>query len=408
MKLIVADYLLDENFKLRKNWAIKVSGSKITAVGPSESLEADRWINLGRAVLMPGFINAHTHLELTSLGKMVHRTRDFTAWLDQVRELRNAQTEEYIKQSAREGIAQSLMHGSTTLVNHCNSGLSLEAMSEMPARGFILYELIAFDKAVLEKRLPLFKQRIRNTRETALMKSGLAPHAPYSVSNALFEWVRKIRTRTRCPMSIHLHEHLNEGRFLETGDGPFRDFLQRLGTGLDEYAPPGVSPAKHLENLGLLDEKSILVHCNYVSDEDIDLIKKARATVAYCPRSHNYFYHENHPLERMLERGVNVALGTDSMVSNWSLSMLDELRYVRKNYPTIKPEAVLKMAFSGARPLGLENEIGTLAEGRRADVVALGNLPDGNGLHIHDVFQDEVENIFTMVDGKEVFQKNET
>ncbi len=405
MTLLTADYILDENFQLRRGWAVKIAGRRIADIGPSHTLRSSgAWVNLGRAVLMPGFVNCHNHLELTSLGHDVHRTKDFVKWLDEVRALRDGKDDDYLATSAREGVARSLTAGVTTIADHCNSGLALDALSSMPVRALILYELIALDKKTFKQRLPLFKERIRNTRENVMLSWGLAPHALYSVSPELFDWVRKTCERKNRVVSIHIHEHRDEAEFLKTGKGGFRKMLERLGTNVDEFDPPGVSPVEYVRSLGILRKNVLLVHSNYVSRTDIQLVAKSGAAVVYCPRSHHYFYHKKHPLAKMLKAGVRVALGTDSLASNWSLSILDEARFVRKRYPKISGEDILRMAtISGAEALGMGN-IGRLAPGMGADMAALGNLPDKE-ITIDDLLTDGVENIFTMVAGREVFKK---
>jgi cytosine/adenosine deaminase-related metal-dependent hydrolase len=406
MTLIAADYLLDETSTLRRNWAVRISGSEITGVGPASSLKGESWINLGRAVLMSGFVNCHNHLELTALGPMVHRTNDFVAWLDEVRTLRNSESEGFLAASAREGVAQSLLAGVTTLADHSNSGLSLDALSEMPIRAFILYELIALDKKTFEERVPLYKERIKNTKETPHLSWGLAPHASYSVSQGLFEWTRRVCEKDRRIISIHLHEHKEEAEFLMTGGGGFRQMQERLGANLSDYPPPGLSPTAYLQSLGILRPKTLLIHANYISDEDIRQIKKSGASVVFCPRSHSYFNHTEHPLEKLLLAGVNVSLGTDSLVSNWTLSILDEMRLIKTNYPGVDARTIFKMASAnGAEALGLGGKIGKLGEGACADIIALGNLPAKDSLSVDDLLVPEVKNVFTMVDGREVFRK---
>jgi cytosine/adenosine deaminase-related metal-dependent hydrolase len=385
MTLIVADYVLDENMTLQKGWGVHVDeNGRIAEIGPSRILSGKGWRNLGRAVLVPGFINCHTHLELTALAHEVHKTHDFVAWLDEV--------------SA----------GVTTIANHCNSGLSLDAMAKMPARSFILFELIAFDSGTLKKRLPTFKRRIRTAtgRADALFEWGLAPHAPYSVSREFFEWIKKRREKTGCILSIHVHEHTGEGDFLKTGKGPFKKMLERLGIDVSGFEPPGLSPTEYLRDLGLLGERTLLVHCNYVGDSDIDIIKESGSTVVFCPRSHAYFGHKNHPLSKLLERGIPVALGTDGLVSNDSLSMLDEMRFLRKHFPNIPADAIFAMATAaGADALGIGEKTGQLTAGREADIAALGNLPDKNRITLDDLLAPEVTNVFTMIAGREVYKQ---
>jgi cytosine/adenosine deaminase-related metal-dependent hydrolase len=179
--------------------------------------------------------------------------------------------------------------------------------------------------------------------------------------------------------------------------------LKHLRIPTDDFTPPGVGPVAYMHLLGLLGRRMICVHCNYISDDDIDTLRGDGATVCYCPRSHHYFYHENHPLTRLLKAGVNVALGTDSMVSNWTLSLLDEMKFVREHYAQIKTGTIFKMATSnGAIALAEDDRLGKIAEGYEADLAAI-SLSDGEEPALERALAAESKNIFTMIAGEVIF-----
>jgi cytosine/adenosine deaminase-related metal-dependent hydrolase len=133
-----------------------------------------------------------------------------------------------------------------------------------------------------------------------------------------------------------------------------------------------------MQGLGLLDLRPLLVHCNYVSDSDLDLVAAAGASIAYCPRSHAFFHHEPHRWREMLSRGINVCVGTDSLASNDTLSVLDELRFLGSQDSTISDGQLLSMGtLAGARALGIADQVGSLEIGKRADFIVLPLIPDG-------------------------------
>ncbi|TET33335.1 MAG: hypothetical protein E3J72_17315 [Planctomycetota bacterium] len=405
--IITADYLLDAQGKTQKGWGILVRGAVIEKAGPlndilsvSQNTEA---VDLGRALLSPGLINCHNHLELTALGPRIHRTKIFTDWLDEVRELRDSLDDDYLVESTVQGVDESIAAGVTTVVDHCKSGTARKALESKPVRAIIAHELIAFDRKTFAESKPGWKERLA-WPESERFRHGLAPHAPYSTSKELLEWVKRYKDERDFVISMHTLENPHEVEFLETGRGYFHDFLEHLGILQDDFDPPGVGPVEFLNDLGLLGKKFILVHGNYLTDEDIEIVRAGGTTVCYCPRSHHYFYHENYPLKNLLKAGINVALGTDSMVSNWSLSMLEEMRFVYENYEAVSPETIFRMATrNGARAIGEEKKLGCLAEGYAADIIAIA-LPQKSDNALKDALSPEAKTIFTMIGGDTAYK----
>jgi cytosine/adenosine deaminase-related metal-dependent hydrolase len=154
----------------------------------------------------------------------------------------------------------------------------------------------------------------------------------------------------------------------------------------------------------MLDNRPLLIHCNYITDEEISLIKSSGASVAFCPRSHRFFGHTNHPVRKLLDAGINVGLGTDSLASNDTLSILDEMKFLFLHY-AISPKNLLAMAtLNGAKALGLESKVGQIKEGFEADLCGI-RLPDAYPKDVYDQFLDAAsENIFTMVSGVMCYQ----
>ena len=166
-----------------------------------------------------------------------------------------------------------------------------------------------------------------------------------------------------------------------------------------------------LKARGMLKKQPLLVHCNYISDKDIALIQRADASAVYCPRSHNFFGHKDHPFKKLMHKGVNVAIGTDSLASNDSLSVLDEMKFVYNNVKNILPETIIAMGtINGANALRLGDKIGELAEGRYADISIIElpkiTLQTGNNSNVYKgVLNADSENIFTMVSGVTCYDK---
>jgi aminodeoxyfutalosine deaminase len=202
---------------------------------------------------------------------------------------------------------------------------------------------------------------------------GLSPHAPYSAGVAAYVAVMREAAAHGWPVTTHLHETLAEIALYATGRGEFKSWLLvRAALLLSGFRHSGRSPIQTLAAAGFFTQPVLVGHGNYLDDGDIDILRRSGSTVVYCPRSHDYFGHRHHPYARLLAAGVPVALGTDSLASAPSLSILDELRFLHERDPQLPPDTLLAMATSaGADALGRQGEAGRLATGEAADFVAI-------------------------------------
>src|SRR5207249_2843443 len=213
-------------------------------------------------------------------------------------------------------------------------------------------------------------------RTDELLTSGATPHAPYSVSPELYRGVSDLARRRRLPLATHTAETKEELEFLKSGTGAIREFLIRLNALPEGWIPPGLDAVSYLESLGVLEQPALLIHCNYLDPDSLARLLRSRSSVVYCPRSHEFFRHVDHPVRSLLDLGVNVALGTDSLASNDTLSVLDEMRFLYKNRKDLKVDEILRMAtLNGAAALGFGGTVGRLRRGYWADMAVL-NLPD--------------------------------
>ncbi len=402
---VKAKYLLDASETLLENHCIVVEGSKIASIEPSTRVKAKETHDLGDAVLMPGLINSHTHLELTDLGRPVTRRPDLTEWLDEVRELRNGKKDAELIKSSSKGVDASIEYGTTTIVDHANSGLSYKPLKDCGMRKFILFEMVGFPLHLYQKKAKQLDDRIAMVEEDDFLKWGVAPHSVYGASEPLLKKCREEADKGARIVSVHASEHEGEVELFETGGGPFVAFLERLGSDLHNWKAPKMTPVEYLDKLGLVTSRTLLVHCNYLRELDFDIVRKAGATAVYCPRSHFYFYHRYHPFKKLLAKGIRVVLGTDSMVSNWSLDLLEEMKFIYHSYEGTAPEHLIRMATANAaEALGLGDKAGKLAPGMEADICAI-HIPRKSEKPIEALFDQRSRNIFTMAAGKVLYKE---
>lgn len=362
-----------------ENGAIAVEAGRITAVGSASDVQAltasgHEVRDFGDAVILPGFVNAHTHLELSDLAGRVPPSTDFTAWLRGLFDILSGgvRDEATIKAAVRAGVHESLSAGVTTIGDITRyPAWSRSVIAQSPLRAVSYGEI-----AAIGNRRHLLAERLEAAAETTFasprLTIGVSPHAPYTVEpDALRECLRVANT-SRLPVCMHLAEVADEEKFTAALEGSLGVFLAALGVVDAGVRPHGCRPVKMLDLYDFPRNSSLFAHVNYVSPADLEILARHPFSLVYCPRTHAAFGHPPHPFRQMLAAGINVCLGTDSLASNPSLSILDEVRFLHTRHPDIAPDLLIRMAtIHGARALGLSDTIGSLTTGKSADFVAI-------------------------------------
>jgi cytosine/adenosine deaminase-related metal-dependent hydrolase len=329
-------------------------------------------VDWGSAVIMPGLINAHVHLELTSLCNRLTEYDSFTDWLSQLIAERRSWNQDEFQCSIREGINLSLASGTTTVGDIATSGITRSITRGNMLRQVIFEESIALSPGQVEQTIADLNRILDTSKPGELIRQGVSPHSPYSVSGELYRGLSALAHQRKIPLTTHVAETESEIQFLETGTGEFRDYLQALSVFPTGWNPPGLHPIPYLHSLGVLGPNCLLIHCNYMDRESIDLVSGSGSSIVYCPRSHAFFDHPQHPVRELLDAGINITLGTDSLASNTTLSMLDEMRFLYKERKDLKSEEILKaVTINSAKALNYGNSIGILKSGCRADMTVL-------------------------------------
>jgi aminodeoxyfutalosine deaminase len=379
---------------------VTISGGRIIAVEPHGSRTPD--IELGNAAILPGLVNAHTHLDLTGLRSKATPSQDFTGWLRDVIQHRRELTVAQTAQKVVDGLKECSASGTTLLGDISSHGLSWPALTNAPMRSVVFYELLGLPKTRAQQALAGACDWLRRHPETELCRPGLSPHAPYSLRSSLFRAAANLSQGRRIPLAIHLAETRAEIDLLRSHQGPFVEFLTELGVWDPQGLPGGTEEILQFSERA---DRVLLAHCNYLEPS---ATIPANATVVYCPRTHQAFDHATYPLQNFLRAGVRVALGTDSLASNPDLSILAELRFARERFPDIPDDLLLRMAtLSGAEALGWERETGSLAPGKSADlvVVPLAGVEERDPYHL--VLRSESPVAATMFRGRWVHVSND-
>jgi cytosine/adenosine deaminase-related metal-dependent hydrolase len=349
---------------------VTFDGERIASIGHGHG-PAD--LDFGEAAVIPGLVNAHTHLDLTGLRGQAPPSPDFTRWLKQVIAFRRSRSSEQVQADIREGVAESVRFGTTLLGDISGDGGSWDALAAAPLRAVVYREFLGLPADRASGAWERLDNWLASRTPTPTCSPGVSPHAPYSVRSSLF-----FAAATRgAPVATHLAETPTENELLMLRRGPFVPFLQDLGV----WDPGGLAEDfDHVLSLLSGVEPTLIVHGNYLPP-DTDL--PANASLVYCPRTHAAFGHRPHPFRDFLARGVRVALGTDGLASNPDLDLLAEARFLHELYPDLPGEIVLRMAtLSGAEALGRADETGSLTPGKSADFAVV-PLDSGTGNEPH-------------------------
>ncbi len=377
-----AKYVFAGTGPVISNGGIAVVGERIVAVGHAGDLGPGRRVDLGDQVLLPGFVNAHTHLEFSLLRGRIP-PQPFLQWLRQLPPPNRSSRDEESAEGVRLGLEECLASGVSCVGDICATGPHLNVRRASPLRSVCFLELIS--EAVQPPRNPVeyreWLDSVTTAAETEPLHTmvGISPHALYSVRHEDAAALAALAADRGLPFTTHLLEIAAERDWLESGTGELAEFLNDIGH-ITATARPLGPALKRLDLAGILRCRPLLAHVNYVTDDELDQLARRGASVAFCPRAHRYFGHSPHRWRDMLSRGLNVCIGTDSLASNQTLSILDELRFLKKENPTVEAAQLLRMGtLNGAAALGLASHIGSLEVGKLADFVSVPVDQSGRG-----------------------------
>lgn len=317
-------------------------------------------------VLIPGLVNAHTHLELTGLAGAID-ARDFADWIRRIIALKATFDYAHFLSAARQGVADCFAAGVTTVADTGDSGAVIEALFEAGGSGIAYQEVFGPDPAHCEERLTALQMRVAERRRftTDRIRIGVSPHAPYTVSGPLYRAVARWARVEGLPVATHLAEPPGEVALFRDGTGSFAEMWRGRGITL----PPGpVTPIEWLERHDALGPETLCVHVVHAGSADVACLRRAGAAVAHCPLSNQAHAHGAAPLHAFLEAGIRVGCGTDSVVSVGRLDLLAEARAARVLAGLDAAAALALCTIGAARALGVGAEIGSLEPGKWGDV----------------------------------------
>jgi cytosine/adenosine deaminase-related metal-dependent hydrolase len=356
-------------------WVL-VDEGRVVEVGDGAAPRGHREVHLGPRAILPGLVNAHTHLELSWMRARVAPASRMPDWIRALMALRrDVHRDDPFAMAAAVG---EIRRAGTSLVGDITNTLaSIHALGAGPVGGWLFYEMLGFNHPDPVGRL---REKVDQVRAAARarVRTSIVPHAPYSVAPAMLRAIATLASEERWRTSIHLGESPDEVEFLATGQGAFRDLLESVGAWTDSWHPPGIGPLAYIESCGLLSERTLIVHAVHLTDEELRRVAEAGATIVTCPRSNRWVGAGDPPIARFYRSGARVAIGTDSLASCPDLNLFGELARIREIAPEIAARTLLHSATqAGAEALGFEDVHGALERGRRADLIAV-DIPAGS------------------------------
>jgi cytosine/adenosine deaminase-related metal-dependent hydrolase len=340
-----------------ENGFVAVCKGRIVDCGPWDRMTAGPVKDHGEGVLMPATVNAHTHLDLTLLRKRINKDHDFLSWVKEIIRLKDHLAPQDIRKGLSEGVSMARNGGAAVVGDHRSLPFPNPDHDDFP----VIYQ---------------FREYLGSREDVPALEGkqsgffSLAAHAPHTTAPWVIRSLKNEADSMGRVFSIHVAESEEEADFIQTGCGSWATLLAERGVDFSRWGLPARSPILHLESLGVLDHRTLAVHLIQADSEDLDLIARRGTGVCVCPRSNHRLVGTLPDVPAMLERSIRPALGTDSLASVDSLSVFDEMSFLWKGFPSLRPEDILAMGtINGARSLGLSDHFGTLDPGKKAAVL---------------------------------------
>ncbi|VFQ47185.1 amidohydrolase family protein [Desulfoluna butyratoxydans] len=344
--------VVDADTVLTQGYLVVEDGT-IVSVGTGKGPKGIEVEEHGDAALVPAFVNAHTHLELSALSGRVKSDAGFAPWVRDLLAVRESIPRNELVEAAQQAVCHAEAAGTLLFGDISTLGITRPLFEEGRAQGV------------------WFQEYLGNPNPLAMPPgaegapcASLAAHAPHTTAPKAIQAMKALTARAGRPLSVHLDESDAEREFLTTGKGAWADFLTERGIDFSSWPLPADDPVSYLLDLGVVDASTLVVHLLQTKATQFRQLAEVGATAVCCVRSNHLLHGRTPDMEAMVGAGLTVALGTDSLASCDSLSILDEMRAVAAEAPGLAPAEIFRMATEhGAKALGLTGRFGRLAPG---------------------------------------------
>ncbi|KMQ50704.1 amidohydrolase [Chitinispirillum alkaliphilum] len=397
-----ARYIYLESGEILLNGAVSVSGNRIVDVAPRGRIKRnrnDRVVNLGNLLLLPGFINMHTHLEeCVARGSTKEPNETFTKFLQQ-KNRRVQETPEEVKlASMRLNVRELLAEGVTSVVDSSSSQLSLNILKEENIRSWVISEIHDNSTKIV---LPQLNESDRNREKNLFMSSGIGPHALFSLTPQKQKKIINFTYENDCIWMTHLAESSEELQAFSEQSGDLFSHMTEKKEWPFKNSPHG--SAHHAIRHNLIPSNGICIHCNYLNGHELTLLAAKRISVVLCNQYTQMMNHKSFPLEVALNRGVSICLGTEGVAAAGEMSLFDELFSLRMAHPHIPAREMLKWVTTNpAAALRMSEHLGSISPGKLADIIGVRFAYDTSQDLLEEMLMEDPEIQFVLIDGEEV------
>lgn len=391
--IYAASWLINPDTPPIESGAVLVSGGIVRQVGTLRDLQRNclaKVLEFPDCVIIPGFVNAHTHLELTHFpswrasANLDYNPQSFVDWIIQLIKIKHGLTAEDYQASLLEGVKLCLKAGTTVVGDIITNPLLAKLYSKTALAGRLYFELLGHEQKRFQNLLKMSLEECKPDISKLQIESGLSPHSTYTIGESNFHLINQAASSCNLPLAVHLSESAEELDFISESIGEIAEKLYPFVQWHDYLpSPRRCSPTKLLDKYSLLMPSTMAIHCVHVTLADAKLLKQRGVSIVLCPRSNDKLDVGQAPAELFKKLGIPLALGTDSLASNNSLSLWDEIRFALSAFQSkLLPTDLFRMStIGGALALGLSNSNGSLEAAKRADFQVISNAGNnGNNL----------------------------
>ncbi len=374
MKRITADYIFPGNASPIKEGVIVIDDSdKIISISEQRNGDEEYY----KGIICPGFVNVHCHTELSFAKGKINRKQGINKFINELESLKRSTSIEDKQNAVIEALTEMQNNGIVAVGDIINTDLSIDIKEKSVIKFYNFIEVFGSQykdaEKIWYKALALF--------ERANSPKNIIPHAPYSLSRTLFQKLRDFQKPNET-LSIHAMESKGEAEYFLKGSGPIADRMKSWGLEIPPNIPSRQRPLASIGSFLAQSDRVLMIHNTFIEQEDIEFAKQNFRNTFYgiCPNANLFIESELPPLDLLQKQGVNICLGTDSLASNASLSILDEMKTLQLEFNIPLVDLVLWATYNGARALGMDMHLGSIEKGKTPGLILIENIDSEDGL----------------------------
>ena len=378
LRYITADWIYPVSTSRIRHGVVITDGEQIIRLSSRQEVPADK-LEYFKGIITPGFINTHCHLELSHLKGKAPNGTGLLPFIKHVVTFRDIE-QTTIDQAIEQADLEMWDNGIQAVGDICNKADSFNVKSKSRIRYYSFVEMFDF---LQENRMEDMIKGYVDTYGKATGLRSAVPHAPYSVSPSLFKRLNEMNAPDAI-ISIHNQETEDEDHFFRKGQGGFFDFYNGFGFDLSHFHPTGTSSVRYSMQHMNPNQQTLLVHNTLTPPEDIKAVQAWNPNVYWviCANANLYIENQMPHLQSFIDKGATMTLGTDSLTSNWQLSILEEMKTISRYQSFVPFDTLLQWAtLNGARALRMDDQLGSLDEGKSPGILHLSFDPDGDKLY---------------------------